>query len=382
MVVSPSHHLRIGIDARFYRASTGGIGRYTRHLIAGIAALDHETEYVVFLTPEDFAEWQAPGPNFRPVVVDAPIFSIAEQTSFLRVLQKERLDLVHFLNFNHPLLYRGPFITTLHDLTMYSRPAGRSQKSMLRRQVFRQVFRRSLTGAKQVIAISEYSAHDAEKVFGIAPTKIEVIHHGAPDPLEMPFGSKAAVQQYLGSKQPYLLFVSQWRPHKGILTLIQAFDRFKDQTGLPHQLVLVGKQSALEETVKEALAQAKYAQDILTPGFVPDEILPALYHHATLHVLPSEYEGFGMTILEAYVYGTPVVAADNSSIPEVVGDAGLLFPTGDVAALANRLAEIAQSPTLAHELSEKAAVQVRNFSWKRAAKKTHALYLSVLEKRR
>jgi glycosyltransferase involved in cell wall biosynthesis len=363
---------RIGIDARFFRAATGGIGRYTRELIAHLAAIDHVNLYRVFLTPADAKEWTLRQPNFQPVVVDIPHYTFAEQTELLQTLNAEHLDLVHFLNFNHPVLYRRPFVTTLHDLTVYFQPVGRSQTDPLRRKAFMYTLRRSLRSAKRVIAISDFSAADAERHLGIPQTKIDVIYEGGPPATSLPFGNKAMVQEYLGTRDPYFLFVSQWRPHKGIETLLEAFSRFKTETNLAQQLVLTGKPD------ERILAHS--SAGVLAPGFVPEAMLPLLYHNATALVLPSEYEGFGLPVLEAYAYGAPVICAENSSLPEVAGPGALYFATKDSAALAVRLAEIATDHSMADRLIKDGARQLTKFSWERCARQTLETYQRVLEK--
>jgi glycosyltransferase involved in cell wall biosynthesis len=374
---------RIGIDARFFRAATGGIGRYTRELLVRLAATDTENTYRVFLTPEDLPEWHIDQPNFQPVVVDAPYYTLQEQTKFLAVLQKEKLDLVHFLNFNLPILYSRPFITTLHDLTVYHFPVGRSQKSKLRRMAFIAAFRRSLTGAKRIIAISEHSAHDAAETLGVSQAKMEVIYEGAPAPIgEVPFGTKALVQDFLETREPYFLFVSQWRPHKGLITLVEAFEQFKQSGNFPHKLVLAGSQKACPPEMRERIALSSCAKDIIAPGFVPDDLLQSLYHYAVAAVTPSEYEGFGLPILEGFAAGTPVIAANNSSLPELVGSAGILFPTGDVAALTQALGSVATDEAGRAALVVRGYEQLKRFSWDAMAAHTHQLYLRVLEKRR
>lgn len=370
----------IGLDARFYRSDTGGIGRYSRELVKNLAAIDQFNQYTVFLTEADLPEWDISQENFKAKVISAPHYSLAEQTKFWLTLEKERFDLVHFLNFNHPVLYRRPFITTLHDLTMFFYPAGRSQVSKLRRMAFIRVLKRSLIKAKKVIAISEHSAHDAEKHLNVPHAKMEVIYEGGPDILGRNQSNKAVIQGYLNTKEPYFLFVSQWRPHKGILTLIDAFNRFKAKTGFPHKLVLLGKQKVLQDEVKQVLANSPYTSDILTPGFAPEELLPGLYRHSTACVFPSEYEGFGLPVLEAFACGTPLIVADNSSLPEVAGEAGIYFPTRNAEKLAERMEEVVTTPGFADEMVSKGYSQLKKFSWERMAEKTLDLYLSVLEK--
>lgn len=373
---------RIAIDARFYRQETGGLGRYTRELIYELSLIDKTNQYTIFLTEKDLPEWNIEQDNFHFQITKASHYSLAEQTLFLIQLYKGNFELVHFLNFNHPILYRRPFVTTLHDLTMYLHPIGRSQKSKLRRLLFILVVKHSLRAAKEVIAISESTAKDAEKYVHLSPTKIEVIYEGAPIPQALPFGNKALVQNYLQQKGPYFLFLSQWRPHKGILTLVEAFNIFKKRTGYPHLLVLVGNQKSASEEIKKMIAISPYTQEIITPGFAPEDLLPSLYHNATAFVMPSEKEGFGLPVLEAFVYQTPVIVADNSSLPEVAGQAGIYFPTKSADELSKCLQKITEDPALVEELRANIPKQLKKFSWAKMAQKTLELYTRVLEKSR
>lgn len=371
---------RIGIDARMFRSATGGIGRYSRELIKNLAEIDKTNQYFVFLTEQDMLEWTVDQPNFTPVLVDALHYSKLEQTKFLSTLYKYSLDLVHYLNFNHPILYLKPFVTTLHDLTLWHSPIGKSQSSLLRRSVFKSIFRHAMAGSRKVIAISEYSASDAVKTLQISHAKMEVIYEGGPEVMNPEFGSKAETQKYLGTRDPYFLFVSQWRPHKGILTLIDAFNQFKTKTGASTKLVLVGNQKVMLESVKKAVVESPFVEDIITPGFVPDDVLQNLYHFGQALIMPSEYEGFGLPILEAFARGIPVIAANNTSLPELVGDAGLLFETRNSVDLAGCMERISTNPELATNLVEKGFKQLKKFSWRKMAQETRSVYMSVLEK--
>lgn len=374
---------RIGIDARFYRSSTAGIGRYTRELIQALASQDQQNEYFVYITPDDQPEWLCDNPNFQPVVVPIPHYSLAEQTKFAKQLYQDRLDLVHFLHFNHPILYAKPFVVTLHDLTLLHFPegAGKSSKSLFRQLAFKTVFKSALKRAKKVIAVSEYTAKDAEKTFGISHAKMEVIYHGVRPRQTLPFGSKKLVQDYLGMKDPYILFLSQWRQHKGLKTLLEAFTFLKEK-GYPHKLVLLGRQDAAPLEIRSVLAEHPFTGEIVTPGFAPEELLPAILSYASAFVMPSEYEGFGLPVVEALSYGVPTIVANNSSLPEVGGRAVLYFPTGDAKGLVAGLEELITDSKLVEKLQTEAAKHLAQFNWQRTAEKTLSVYQSVLERRR
>jgi len=385
MHLTPSRRsYRIGIDARLFRSTTGGIGRYSRELLAHLFSIDQVNEYTVFLSKADVVEWDFDLPNVEMVVVEVPHYSYAEQVTFLRILNSYKFDLVHFLNFNHPILYRRPYVVTIHDFTLmlYPEAASKGAKSKYKQLVYKHVLSLAIKRAKRAIAITENTADDAEKLLGIPHARMELIYLGGPEKHEIPFGSKKRVQDYLGTRDPYILFWSQWRSHKGIQVILPAFERFKEATGAPHKLVLVGRQEAAPQHVRDAIAASPFVDDIVTPGFAPDELLPSIFAHATMYVMPSFYEGFGLPPLEAMTYGTPVILADNSSLPEIGGDAALYFPTGDVDALAERMQEVLFNPQMVETLRQRGFSQAAKFSWHECAKRTLGLYRSILDKKR
>lgn len=369
---------RIGLDARFYHSSHAGLSRVTQEVIKRMATLDTTNQYYVFLTHKDKEEWTIDQPNFTPVFVDQGHYSYSEQTGFLRTLNSYQLDLVHFFNFNHPLLYRRPFIVTLYDMTYYFQPAGRSKKSLIRKQAFNMVFRHAMHKALRIISISHYSLQDVVKHLGVDKKKIDVIHLGPGEPLLIPKDSKTVAAKALGTDQPYFFFLSSWRPHKGIVTLIEAFNLLKAK-GYPHKLVLGGRKDVSNTAVRDAYEGSPYKEDIIAPGFVDEAVLPALFHEAVASVCPSEYEGFGLPPLEAFSYKTAVIAANNSSLPEVVGDAGILFETKNAQALMEAMERLITDTHLRSELIAKGSEQLKKFSWDKTAEETLAVYHKVLK---
>jgi len=361
---------RIGIDARFYGEGTG-ISRYTRELLRELGQLDTKTEYLVFLLPRDEKVWHSPGANFRPVFVDAPIFSPQEQSILKKALESAKCDLIHFLNFNHPLFYSGPFVTTYYDLTLYRRPAEKGMKGKLRKGLFRMIFHRAYRSAKAVLPISDWSSKEVQRELGVSKKVIHLATMGAPMP-----ASSYGDRPY---KEPYLLFVSAWYSHKGIDTLLNAFAQYHEgHPGSSLQLVLVGKQEKASSQVQKQLSTHPYRDHIQTPGFVSDEDLPTYMHHALAVTVPSRSEGFGLPVLEAYVHGTTVLASNNTSLPEAVGTGGLLIDTEDVGAWAKAFETIFSDSKLRESLIAKGTEHVTHFTWKKCAEATLDTYKSVL----
>ncbi len=370
---SKSKH--IVIDARFLFNDAATPETYTQQLIRNVTALDRVNRYTILLNQVDAAEFDITAPNVRGLVINIPYYSLAEQTKLPKILKNLKPDLVHFTHFNHPLRFVGKFVVTLHDLTVVYYPVGRQQRNPLRRWAFLATMRHAAHHANKIIAVSHTTRDDIVKDLGGDPATIEVIPEG------LSFVSKAKsgnedLTTY-GIRSPYLLYVSQWRPHKRIEDLVAAFERIaKEYPKL--QLVLAGKPNAAFPAIIDRVEHSPMRHRIITPGFVPDELMSALYQGAELFVFPSLYEGFGFPPLEAMAMGTPVIAADASCLPEILGDAAKYFEAGNVTSLADAMTELLDDESARQELSKLGKVQAAKYDWKTVAQETHAVYESLL----
>ncbi len=370
---------RIGIDARFYRSGTGGLGRYIRNLINELAKIDQENEYTVILTPADEAEYSSPGKNFQPLVVDIPHYSPAEQRAFLKVLNQQNFDLIHFGQFNHPILYRRPFVVTVHDIIMHLFPGTVQQRSWLHRFGYRVVFN-DCKRAKRVIVPSQSTKNDIVDKLGFPADRVVITVQGSEQGFVPHTAAQAkAIKEKYRLPEQFLIFVSRWEPYKGIPVLLPAFEALvKDYPELG--LVICGKPDPQHPDVT---SQVKAAQtrhpNIVTPGFISDDDLKALYSAATVYVHPSQYEGFGIMILEAFASGVPVVTSNTSSLPEVAGDAALLVDPLDASDVAAKVRQILDDPKLADQLRQRGLDRVKKYSWAKMATETLKVYQDVLK---
>lgn len=366
----------IVIDARFWRRSTAGLSTYSQQLVRHLAKLDRTNRYTVLITPDDVAEFDVVAPNVTALVVPIKHYSLAEQLRLPKVLHDLKPDLVHFLHFNHPLRYREKFVVTLHDLTVVYFPVGRQQRNPVRRWAFLAAMKDAARRADRVIAVSHTTRDDIVRDLGAAPERVTAIPEGLSLPATTKRANRAALVA-LGIKEPYLLFLSQWRPHKRIEDLVAAFE-IVAATHPTLQLVLAGKPNPLFPTIIDRVEHSPLRHRIVTPGFVPDELLPTLYARAELFIFPSLYEGFGFPPLEAMAMGTPVVAANASCLPEILGDAAEYFEAGNVANLATTIEALLDHKSRRTELSRKGKVQAAQYDWSTVAKATLKLYQDVL----
>ncbi len=376
--------MKIGIDARFYRRSTAGLGRYSQALISQLAKIDKINKYIIYLSPEDKKEYNVKAKNFKPKIVPITHYSLSEQTKFLNILNKDKNDLVHFLNFNHPIFYRGKFVTTVHDLTIMFFPTGRQQKSFIRRWAFKTVFSSSVKNAQRVIAISKNTKKDIEEIFKISSNKIDVIYEGIDKQYNRKMQNAECRMQNFKKKynlnHPYLFFLSQWRPHKGLPELIKAFEILRERYKIPQLLVIGGKSNKNFPEIPIFIEKSGYKSKIIRPGFIPEEDLPLFYTCADVFIFPSKYEGFGLPPLEAMACGTPVISSNKSCMPEVLDDAAEYFDPSDPKKIAKKIKDILSNEQLMQEMSQKGLKQVKKYSWSKMAKETLKLYKKVLKR--
>lgn len=373
--------MRIAIDGRFYPAVKGGISRYTRELVRNLLTIDGENEYFLFLTPDGASECDLHFPNLKKIMVEIDYYTLAEQLKLGGELAKVKPDVTHFLNFNHPLFYSKPYITTVHDLTMNFYPVGRSQKSLIRRQAYLKLMHHACTDPEAVIVPTATVKKDLVEHLRADAAKIHVIYEGATEPSGAVAKPKKEYLAKLGITGPYLLFVSQWRPHKGLGVLVEAFNEIK-KARPDLQLVISGKASDQFPEISAAVEASPFRKDIVTPGFVDDELLDALYVGAELFVFPSWYEGFGLPPLEAMARGAAVASSNTSVMPEVLGEAAVYFDPHSPADVARVITETLNDPGLLKSLRAKSLQQAAKYSWRKMAEETLALYTEVYEKNR
>lgn len=376
-ILSSGVMVRIGIDARFYRKSTAGIGRYTRGLLNELGKLDKKNEYFIFLTSEDFKEFEKPGDNFKAVKVDILHYSLEEQTKLPRILASFNLDLMHYTNFNHPIFSSIPFVVTIHDLIMTLYPVGRKQKSLIRKWAYNYEMKHAASKAKKVIVPSEASKNDVMNILGAQESSVVVTYEGVDEGYKKPLNDKIRqeIKEQYGINKPYLLFMSQWRPHKGIVNLIEAYKLLRGEYHDDIDLVLGGKMKEDFPEILEAINCTKRDfGGVITPGFIPEEDLPAIYDGALAYVLPSLYEGFCLTHLEAMAAGVPVATSNTSCMPEILQDAAIYFDPKDPHDIARILDRLINDEEKRKELVKLGKIQVKKYSWKRMAEQTLEIY--------
>ncbi|MFC1651834.1 glycosyltransferase family 4 protein [Patescibacteria group bacterium] len=372
--------MKICVDGRMYGKGFTGIGRYIQELLSHLAKIDQEDQYLVLLSKGNFNEFNIKQPNFKKELADFGHYSLDEQTKFLKHLKKKEVDLIHFPHFNLPIFYRKPFVITIHDLIHTLFP-GKNITRFPHRLAYDLVFRSAVKHAKKIIAVSENTKKDLVEIMKADPDKIEVIYEAVDDkyyPIEDHKKLSDLKAKYKITK-PFLFYIGNWRYHKNVHGLVEAFNIIKDQYKIDCQLVLPGKMGrGHQEEAENAINNSPFKSDIILPGFIPEEELPILYNAATIFTFPSFYEGFGLPPLEAMACATPVVSSNAACMPEILGDASKYFDPNNTEEMAKKIAEVLKSENLQKEMSKQGPERTKQYSWERMAKETLNVYKNII----
>lgn len=370
--------MKIGIDARMYGSGFTGIGRYTYELIRNLAEMDKENEYVVFLRKESFDGFEPPNKRFTKVLADFPHYSFAEQTGFKNLLNKTKLDLMHFCHFNAPIFYNRPYIVTIHDLTLSFFP-GKKFNSFWRRFAYKLVLKTVIKKAKKIIAVSKHTKNDLKKMFNIPEERILVIYNGVnPEFSEKSATSKPDLMKKLGLQKPFFLYTGVWRDHKNIVGMIKAFAEMNKDLGGQYNLVITGRHNPSYKEIPDIVKKMNLEEDVHLVGLVSEDDLRALYQHALAYVFPSFYEGFGLPPLEAMQCGTPVAASNKSATPEICGEGNaLFFDPYNIDDMKEKMRIIATDASVRQNLVNKGFERVKEFSWGKMASSVLNIYNQI-----
>jgi len=372
--------MRIGIDARFYGVKSKGLGRYTQKLIENLESIQEEDsfyEYFVFLRKDNFKEYEPKNKNFRKVLADYQWYSFSEQINMPRILNKYKLDLVHFPHFNVPIFYRKPFVLTIHDLILLHFPTMRSTTLSpvfywVKFLAYKKVIGSAIKRAKKIITVSEFTKNDILENYEKAEEKIEVTYEACDD-LEsgMDVGFRDDQLKKYGIIKPYILYVGNAYPHKNLEKLVKAFGDISDKN---LSLVLVGRTDCFYKKVKRIVGENSIKNIIFT-NFVLDGDLNKIYENAKAYVFPSLYEGFGLPPLEAMERGVPVISSSHGCMKEILGEAAFYFDAKNKDEIKKAIDRISADKNLRRNLIEKGKQQVNKYSWRRMAEETLKIYL-------
>lgn len=425
----------IGIDAsRANRTHKSGTEWYSYHMIRALAAADTDNQYILYtdsplsgglldlrpdgensgysasVNEQGWQKMRSPHNNFKAKVLDWPFkFFWTQGRLSLEMLIKSP-DILFVPAHALPLLHPRNSVVTIHDIGFRHDPAlyekNRLGADGRRSHTVINFFVRLLTLGKygantfdylewstkfsvrhsrRVIAISAFTKQALQEAYHVPEERMTVIYNGYASELYHLIPDTEASQSVLdryGLSEPYIFYVGRLEKKKNTTTLIEAFSRLKQKQGatFKHTLCLVGDASYGFDEIKYTIQEYDLANDIIITGWVAEEDLPHIFARAAAFVFPSNYEGFGIPLLQAMATGTPIVASRVASIPEVVGEAGLLCDPKDSQSVAEALEKVLFDHELRQRLIQAGTERVKQFSWQKAATELLAVFARLKQK--
>ncbi|MFA6492779.1 MAG: glycosyltransferase family 1 protein [Patescibacteria group bacterium] len=356
--------MKIAIDAQTTLGQKTGFGFYVKNLVDALAKVDPQNKYILIKpqTEKDF-------PTVKRFIWD--------QITFPSKAKWAKVDLLHQPCFSAPIFYPGKVIVTCHDLISVFFPENLPLASRL---FYSRWMPFSYRKAMLVIASSEHTKRDLMSLLKIPESQIRVVHLAVSSEFE-PIKSEtkiAKVRKKYGTGQKYLMHVGTLEPRKNLEFLVKAF-ALAYREGIEENLVITGKKGWYYNGLFELVKKLNLEKKVIFTGYVEEKDLPALYSGATAFLFPSLYEGFGLPPLEALACGTPVISSNTSSLPEVVGRAGILLPPKDERIWAKNIVKIVKDKSLAKTLRDLGIRQAAKFTWENTARKTIEVYKEAME---
>jgi glycosyltransferase involved in cell wall biosynthesis len=362
------HH--IGIDTRLLSYRTGGISTYMWRLVSALEDLDYRNRYTVF---ESRKAKESPAKRFERTKLWTPCHHRLERLALSFELARYKLDVLHSPDFIPPLRGAKRHIITVHDLTFLHYPQYLTADS---RRYYNDQIEAATRLADHILADSEATKRDLVEMLDVSAEKITVHMLGVDERFRpVTKEERAQYQTQLSLPNDYILFVGTLEPRKNIAGLLHAYQLLVEKMPDAPALVLVGRRGWMFDETMQQISFMKLGTRVIWREDINDEMLPAVYNLASILVTPSFYEGFGFPALEAMACGTVPIVSNRSSLPEVVGDVGLLVEPEDHTALAAAMERALTDSGWRKTMRQAGIVRAKTFTWD----KTASIVLSAYE---
>lgn len=367
--------MKIAIDASTI-STQGGPRAYVIGLIAALLQIDQHNEYVVFYNvPVHLGRF----PQAREIVLPGkqPLARLWREHVLLPLAcRREKVDLLHCPKSAVPFINSCPVVVTLHDLIPINHPETETRAAQLYWRIQIPIAARR---ASFIITDSCHARQEIVEMFGVSDRRIAVTPLGYPPAMDEPYDEARAVELRRRFHLPdsYILYVGTIQPRKNLDMLIEAYSRLRCEGATSKKLVIAGRKGWLYDALFARITALGLENDVIFTGFVPDEDLPALYDGACLFVYLSLFEGFGLPPLEAMARGIPVVTSNTTSLPEVVGEAGITVQPDNLEDVVRGMNMVLSDEGRAEQLRQLGKIRARQFSWERTARETLAIYRQV-----
>ncbi len=375
--------MRVALNGWFLNAPSTGTGQYLRNLIRALAPIlsENDAELTV-IAPQSETNLDLPFQLTRPRLSGNLGKVEFEHLTFPRVCRRGNFTLAHIPHLGPPLFPSIPTVVTIHDLIPMILPDYRGSRAV---RIYTRLAAAGARRAKIIIADSEASRRDILKHLQIPPERVRVVYLAADEKFQpaVDTAERERVRMKYSLPEEFVLYLGGLDVRKNLAVLIQAFAALRLECEAGWRLVIAGglparSQSAFFPDPRVLAQDARILDAVQLIGHVAEEDKPALYSRARALVYPSLYEGFGLPPLEAMACGTAVICSNSSSLPEVVGDAGILLPPREVKAWTEALRRVMRDEAFCRELRARGLIRAKNFSWERTARETFEVYRQVL----
>jgi glycosyltransferase involved in cell wall biosynthesis len=378
--------VKVAIDIR--RMTEFGVGTYIRNVVRTLSRLDQDSTYFLVGSPAKMAECGPLPGNFQAVELTAADNTLKGCMEFRAIMRRLGCNVAHIPHmFWMPRGLPCPYVLTVHDLLehMY----GSRNFSTLRRSMHFYLTRRVLRGAARVMAVSQFTKSEIEKLLGAEDARIEVVYNAIDERFLHGHASDADRQLIAERYQvnyPFLLYAGAIRPHKNVVRIIEAFSALKNELAKERRyadlkLIIIGDDLSSHPRLRRTVVSGGVQNDVRFLGFVPIEVLRIFYDVAKIFVFPSLYEGFGLPPLEAMAHGTPVVTSNTSSLPEVVGNAALMVNPENVFEIQRALQQALLDSEVRTRMKKLGYEQAQRFSWESSVARILEIYREVAGER-
>lgn len=371
--------MRIGIDARLWDQT--GVGRYIRNLCINLQKIDKKNRYTLFVRNNDLksVKEKINSSNFTIVTSDIRWHSFKEQLQFSQTLLDENLDLMHFPYFSLPLLYKKPYVVTIHDLIINHYPTGKASTLFplfyyLKLYFYKFVIYMGAKRAKKIIAPSLATKSEILDHLRVGDQKVSVTYEACDENIY----KENNIKSLKGISGKYFLYVGNAYPHKNLENLLKAFSKFLVTTK-DVKLVLVGNKDYFYKNLEKKV-DSMNLENVYFFGKATDDELSYLYKNAVGLVMPSLMEGFGLPVLEAMASKCLVICSDIPSLKEIIKANAVYFSPNDINDIKFCL-ENAYYQKYDPEIIDNAYRLSKNFSWEKMAKETLEIYESSISLR-
>jgi glycosyltransferase involved in cell wall biosynthesis len=373
--------MKIGIDgraAKWYRGT--GIGTYTYQLINCLNRIDNINKYLLFM-PENCKYDIALKENFHlNNITEGNESNFWDEVNIPNILKDKNIELYHVPQngVGLPVDKKCRFVITLHDVIPYKMPETVSDRYL---KIFSDHIPKIISECDGIITVSNYSKKDIVETLNFPENKVYVTHLASEDiyrPLDKRI-SRYIAEKYYSIYGDFILYVGGFSPRKNIVGLIESFSKLLCSYKKDVKLVIAGKQGKSYEIYKKRAEELHISDKVLFPGFVSIEHLPYIYNASQLFVYPSFYEGFGLPPIEAMSCGVPVIASNVTSVPEVVGDAGLLINPKDIDNLCDCMFRALSDEELRKKLISLGLSKASDLSWDKTANETISAYNRIIK---